>query len=666
MGFEGAAVALSYGYNWLTGNKVQSQMLYNTGNSNLDYTRIGFWVLGEGEMDGLVEMWDTGLGRLLATNEYDNTNWLHFHSGSDALAGGGFAQASIGGDQEVDSFWQHLPAGLQPLTYNRWAYYAIFLKQLINDPPNTNQYDPNNWADVNPIGLWRGIRCRLFDAKGSMVGYAFTRNPAWHYVDLLCRRKLFPEYRIDKIAGPDDLPSAVRNRFDFGALYESATYFGELLSNGMQRFSGDYSFSQKTTLQACVSQILTCSRSFQRERAGQYSIVADQPRGSVFTFSRKNADIPVVTDADVHSAASMYTAKFRDLLVPSVAEIASIVCGLQQNPVVTTKNPHCLVANDYVVIGNTGTAYDTYWQVLSVPDTNGAPVYQFTLQSRGSNYPALVGDVGGLVGLRYSRFKQRSPQFQHKTFQLALGAVGVGIARQRNKRNKDTDFANCTWDQVARITKYQRGVELGPDVAAFVSPPRLTLPAPVFAADAAGTGALAVQVEPGDVITIDDTLSKSYAGLWEVMTQSVRLMGSSAGQGSSRTPQAGGIQFTLRPYSDANYPDENQGFEPGWPVVPVLPGNQSGGTLFPLADGDAVFFTGSLADSASFEMPDGFNAANMLCWASPQGYVEGNAHLHFIQDCDAYPTRKVALIYNDSAGTTWTGNVNYCGVAWRT
>lgn len=83
----GGAVPLCYGYAWATGQKIQSATLQHTGNSNLDYTRIGFWLLGEGEWDGLDEMWDTGLGRLLYTSESADPATLHFHPGCDAPRG---------------------------------------------------------------------------------------------------------------------------------------------------------------------------------------------------------------------------------------------------------------------------------------------------------------------------------------------------------------------------------------------------------------------------------------------------------------------------------------------------------------------------------------------------------------------------------------------------
>src|SRR5260370_17957164 len=215
----GAAIALNYGYCWLTGQRLQYRTLLNTNNTYLDYTRIGMWGLGDGEMDGCEELWDSGLQRLLYTSENDDPTHFHFHRGCDAVIGSGQAAVSIGPDQGVDSFWNSLAPGIQPLNYNRIAYYALFLKLVNNNViGGVQQGDPNDWADLNPVGLWRGIRCRIFDGTGQMIGYSFTTNPARHFVDVLLRRKIFPEYNINIINDPDDLTAGVRSHFDWGPI----------------------------------------------------------------------------------------------------------------------------------------------------------------------------------------------------------------------------------------------------------------------------------------------------------------------------------------------------------------------------------------------------------------------------------------------------------------
>lgn len=173
-------------------------------------------------------------------------------------------------------------------------------------------------------------------------------------------------------------------------------------------------------------------------------------------------------------------------------------------------------------------------------------------------------------------------------------------------------------------------------------------------------------LEPGDVVTIDTTLNAAYAGLYEIMQEVSTLAGSASAAGLRRTPVAGGLSLTLRAYSDGNFPDVVPDSEPGWPTVPGLPGGNVSATILPLDDGgEAAIYTGSGADGDSFQMPSGFTSTNKLCWASPQGFIEGDGHLHYVQDCDAYDSRKLALIYNDGSGLSWRGDVNYLVVTWR-
>jgi hypothetical protein len=664
----GQAIAWNYGYCWITGQKLQGRMLQNTNNDNLDWTRIGMWGLGAGEMDGCHELWDSGLQRLLYTSENDDPAHFHFHRGCDAVIGSGTAATSSGPDQGVDTLWQYLPAGIQRLHYHRIAYYTLMLKLVINNPQgDVHQNDPNMWSDLNPIGLWRGIRCRLFDQSGAMVGYAFTTNPAWQYVDIVLRRKVMPEYYLDLNNGPDDLTVAARKRFDWGAMSAAANYFDGLAGGGSRRFQGSFSFAQQTSLQANLSQILQVTRSYQRERNGQLGIYCDQQRASVFTFSRKNADSFSANDVDLHNAANRYVAKFRDLLIPSAADIASISAPDHTNPTVNTLNPHPFAAGDRIVIGGTNSKYDSNWVVATVPDYS--EVTTMTLQSRGSNYPSFVG-AGGKIGLLYSRFKDRAPEFNHHRSQYAKGAIGLGIPRQRNKVKLETDFAVSTYDQVSRISYYQRARALGPDAVPYVTPVAAELVAPLFAMDEAGSGNVAIGIEPGDHVTVDDTLSATYAGEYEVLTATKQLAGSSAGADDSiqRSPIPGAVQLTLGPYSDDNFFDTSNPEEAGWEDVPgSQPGNDSGYTTIDLDDGIAAFFSGSGADGSTFSMPDaGFNPANLLAWASPQGYIEGDQHLHYISQCDADAARMLHLIYNSDVGVTWRGDLSFAALTWRT
>ena len=557
---------------------------------------------------------------------------------------------------------------MQPVHYNRIAYYGLFLKLVINDPPGpVHQNDPSVWADLNPVGIWRGLRCRLFDETGAMTGYAFTTNPAWQIVDVLLRRRLFPEYALDPYSGPDDLPASVRARFDWGAIAAAATAYDVIMPNGNRQFEGNYAFAQQTTLQAVLTQMLTGCRSFIKERSGQIGLYLDQARSSVFTFSRKNADSFTANDASLHSAANRYVAKFRDTLIPSAADIVSITNPDHQSPTVTMLNPHPFAAADRVVIGGTGTKYDGNWVVASVP--TGDSITSLTLTPKGSNYPASLG-AGGKMGLLYSRFKDRAPEFNHRRAQYAKGAIGRGIARQRNKVKLETDFLNCTYDQASRVSQYMMTRALGSDVIPYVTPVAAEVSLPLFAADAAGSGNLAIGLEPGDRVTVDDTLSVTYAGDYEVLTANPQLASSTPGGDGTlqRSPVAGMQQLTLGPYNSDAFVAASDPDAAGWDIVPgSQAGNSTQYTQIDLADGFAAFFTGSIADGQAISIPSvGFNAANVMTWVSPQGYIEADGQLHNIVNCDVDAgTRMAHLVYGGPSGATWHGDLNYACLAWR-
>ena len=227
----GTPIPLSYGYVWVTGKRHAYYTIQDTGNSHMDYTRVGLWLLGHGEWDGCSELWLndilTWTGNVIGTApsgfagqtwltglDYPNQDFVfNFHSGCDSIIGSGLTPSSSGPDQGCDVLWGQFPSAVQPLCFSRIAYYSLMRKQPLVYQSNDHQNDPSQWTDINPIGLWRALRCRLFDANGNVTGYAFTTNPAWHWVDLWLRRKLFPDYNLGINAGPDALPASTGNRF---------------------------------------------------------------------------------------------------------------------------------------------------------------------------------------------------------------------------------------------------------------------------------------------------------------------------------------------------------------------------------------------------------------------------------------------------------------------
>jgi hypothetical protein len=705
----GQPIPLAYGYAWATGKRHCYYQLgepLTTGQSGLDFTRVGIWLLGHGEWDGPIELW---LNDKLAWNGDSNivSTWMgqqwtacldnanqnmvfNFHRGSDSTIGTGLAPVSNGPDQGVDVLYAAFPPAVQALAFSRIAYYAIMRKQPIENQTNTHQTDPTQWTDIAPVGLWRALRCRLFDDQGSQTGYAWTTNPAWHYVDVLLRRKIFPDFGIDLNGGPDPLPSAVQNRFDWGPIYSAAQYFDEFLANGRRRFEGNYSFSQQTTLQAVIEQILLCCRSFSSEYAGKISLKCDMPRSSVFTFSQKHI-LPgswQATDQALHTGANRYIATFRGLLVPQCSLIESIIATigvLNGLPNVTTQQPHPFESGDLIAIGGTGTPYDRNWVIKDVPDiiNAGQPdevdPTTFTLTAQGENFPGAVGSVGG-CGLLYSRFKERSPEFWHKANMMARGVVGLGLPRQRMKVKQNLDFATTTWDQAARLTMYERDRTLGVDPtnaagqlgSPYVTPPRVKLRTSMFAKDIFGN--LAAAIQNGDRVSLDTTVNFQYAGEYEVLepltVQPPTCAAAGSGGAIALRPDesSGEIEFSLGPYDESVMYDASDPLQAGWLDVPGSdPGNNASFTSIPLADGIFAFFTGMGASGSAYSLPStGFPVGNVLAWAGPAGYLYTGNDLNVIGLCGAGTDAPHGLIlkYDDNSGNIWLGPLNFAVLTW--
>lgn len=702
---SGSPIPLTYGYAWVTGKRHAYYQLgepLTTGNSELDFTRVGIWLLGHGEWDGPIELWLNDALSWNGNNARANTTWsdlaapsqawvacldnvnqpmvFNFHQGSDSVIGSGLVPSSNGPDQAVDVLYALLPPAIQALTHSRIAYYTIMRKQPIENQTNTNQTDATQWTDIAPIGLWRALRCRLFDDQGNQTGYAFTTNPAWHYVDAILRRKIYPDFGIDIVKGPDPLTIGVQNRFDWGSIFAAAQYFDQILANGRRRFEGNYSFSSQTTLQAVLEQILLCCRSFGSDYAGKIGLNCDMPRSSVFMFSRDHI-LPGswnASDQALNKSGNRYIASFRDVLVPECSQIASITAtvGVDNGlPIVTTEEPHPFQNGDYIAMGGTGSPYDRNWQVSTVPDVinPGEPdevdPTTFTLVSQGENFPTSVG-AGGGCGLLYSRFKERTPIFDHHANQIARGAIGLGIPRQRTKTKQKLDFATTTWDQASRLTTYERDRLLGIDQMPYVTPPAVKFRTSMFARDAAGN--LACAIRPGDHVSIDPTANFQYQGEYEVLDPLIITPPSSSAKGSGAeialapNDNSGEIEFNLGPYNEAVMYDTSDPDQAGWPSVPGSdPGNSSEFTPIPLAAGQFAFFTGVGPSGSRFQLPStGFNPANVLDWAGPAGYMYADHDMETISLCAIDAAFGLSLSYEDGEFNFWTGDVNFACLAW--
>jgi len=696
----GTPAALAYGYVWVTGKRAAYYQLQDTGNSNLDYTRLGIWLLGEGEWDGCSELWINDVlvwrGSTAIANTWQGWDWtpaldnakqnlvFNFHSGTDAIIGSGSTPSSYGPDQGMDVLWSLFPEGITPQRYSRIAHYAIMRKQPLINQTNTHQNDPSQWTDINPIGLWRALKCRIFDANGRMVAYAFTTNPVWHWVDARLRCKILPEFNISA-SGIDDLSVGASACFDWNKIYGSAQYCDEILANGRRRSQGSYAFTSKASLQSIEAQIAQVCRGYYTEYANKCAFNIDRPRAVAFTFKRVHVEPGSLTasEAQPHTAANQIVGKFRDLLVPQCSKIQSITCASNGRPNLTTKEPHPCNAGDYIAIGGTDTTYDGEWKVYSVPDVinPGTPsaVYPSTmvLERKGSNYPTSVGAVGGL-GLLYSRFASRTPLFRHRANELARGAVAIGLARIRARVKSTLDFGTSTYDQVARVVAYELRRSLGADTmgnagaltAPYVLPRMLRLSTSMFAKDDAGN--LVSAVQPGDRVTIDATASYPYQGDYEVLDpMTYRVPTISVGQGGDTlreqpSDRSGEIELVLGAYDEGNFIDVSDSTAAGWPSVPGSdPGNESNYTGIDTADGNFVFFTGIADPGTQFQLPStGYPTSNLLAWASAAGSLTSGHSAHTIRLCDASSDRQLTLTYSDAIGHTWSGSIGYAALTW--
>lgn len=665
--------AWAYGYVWATGKRESYFELQNTGDHNLDFTRIGFWILGEGEWDGCEELWIND--QFVWKSEFDDPAQFHFHRGTDAVIGSGLVPSSSGPDQGCDSFWSWFPSAVQPLCFSRMAYYGIFRKQPIENQTNNHQNDPTQWTDIAPIGLWRGLRVRIFDDQGNQSGYAFSTNPVWQWVDMKLRRKLFPEYGISLANGADPIPAAVQARFNWGDIYASAQYCNQIIQTGIgprPRFRSNCAFNQQTTLAAMEEQVLKVCRGYTKEYAGKFSFLIDQPRNRVFTFNRTHI-LPGTfspSDKTLSAQPNVITAKMRDLLVPASAKIASIACADHHNPVVTTEDPHPYNTGDRIAIGGTDTLYDGVWTVANVPA--GTQVTTLTLGSKGSNYPTAVG-TGGVIGLLYSRFKERAPTFFHNQNQYAKGAVGVGLPRYLNPVPATYDMAVCTFDQASRIARYERDLSLGFDVTPYVAPQTITFRCPMYALDGAGSGAAAAQLECGDRVALDSTANYAYQGDYQIMKivrrpYTARPSGSGSAITLTADPSGGQMEITLGPYSEPAMYDYTDPNSASWSNVPGSdPGNDGQYTGIDLADGGTLaFITGAVPTGSTFDLPSsGFSPSNFMAWAGPQGYREQGNDMHVIAQCDVNPTTRVCTLqYEDGQLDFWGGDVNFAALTW--
>lgn len=403
--------------------------------------QYGARLLGEGEWDGfnkIINKSDIGWEPCALAYGYDGPGTyipngpdpptISFHPGTDTPVGSTLTPVSTGGDQLVDLMYASLPGGVQPQTFSGIAYY-FWSWQVPSWLPG---------AVFDPIGVWRGIKCRIFDDMGNQVGYEWTRNAAWQWVDLWLRRAILPrsEYYIDSTYGIQAIDSVAQNCFDWGAVYEWSQDLDYILANGRKRFETSFAFTSPATVTALEEQILLATRSYRQEYAGKLIPAMDKPRASVFllTGTQLAPGTIEVDDKDVHSAATDYTGNFLDVGVPAIGEIESIVNsstgyggggGGTDLATFTTVEDNPIQPLDNILVG--GNDVDAFNQMWLVVDVTTDPTTGLSDTFTAHPYVAIGVDetgTGGEWGFCHTRFAKRAPHIVHNQAAAARGQIG--------------------------------------------------------------------------------------------------------------------------------------------------------------------------------------------------------------------------------------------------
>jgi hypothetical protein len=513
----GITVTVAYGYNRVHGNNI---LLYEQSNKN----RIAFFILGEGEWDGIEHLWINSK----LVNQGDSS-LVHFHPGIDGVLGAGLSPTSIGGDQGVDSFFANLPANYQRLTFSRKAYIAL------NVPPDPGA--PS--ANLEVVGDYRCMKVRIFDVNGNQIGYQFSTNGAWQILDLLLRVMIRPEWSpVEAAAAGGDLTADEKARIDFPSLLDSAAWCDFLLSSGSKRFASSIGFPRTTKLQQALAQMQTISQLFVVESNGRIYIRPDKPRNSSFILTKDHVLPGTIKfdKVDLHGVQTRVNANFNDLLPMVQAQIdTSGNSGIvRASGVVTVKTigSHPFLQGDNVhIFGHTtDTTLNNIFLLTSVPDD-----HHFVFSQGGAD--ETVG--GGNCGTPESRFVQRSTLADHEKFQKAIGQRGLRLTPAFRRLPISIDFGNCTKDQVDRVLFFIKTRNLGLEVDPYHAPWTGKITAFYDAVDAQ-LRSLAEQIV-GDIITVDASVSEKFQGDYEIVQRTSNFPAlSGSGQSSNAGAGSGG------------------------------------------------------------------------------------------------------------------------------
>jgi hypothetical protein len=520
---------------------------------------IAFYILGEGEWDGIQNLW---INKKLINPILSSTPGVaavHFHPGQDGTLGAGLTPVSSGGDQLVDSMFNGIPSNFQPITFSRKAYLAV------NVPPDPGA--PS--ANLDVVADYRTSKVRIFDGSGNQTAYQFSTNGAWQVLDLILRKILNPEWTTaGAAAAGGDLSAAQKARIDFPSVVSAAAWCDTVLANGQKRFESSVAFAQTIKLNQALTQLLTMSQLYVTEEAGKIYILPDQPRVSTFLMTTDHVVSGTASfdKVDLHGAASRIIATFNDVNAQDQADIDTVAnTGLSRSSnvvTVKTKAAHPFVIGDQVQIcppldGSThDTGFDGTFPVASVPDST-----HLTYAQTGAN--ATSGN--GYCGTPESRFAQRATQADHLRFQKAIGQRGLNLNAINRRLPLNIVLGNNTMERALRILNFLKNRNLGVDTDPFAAPWKCKITAFLDAVD--GSNRSLIEQLCGDIISIDSSISEEFQGNYELMKKTIHLPspGATGGAGSSGSASAGPgvptielelLQYLAAAFSDTSVPQQ--------------------------------------------------------------------------------------------------------------
>jgi hypothetical protein len=547
-----------------------------------------------------------------------------------------------------------------PTTFSRIAYAAFHC------------YPSTTSGGVDLMGDYETMMCETYDGAGNFQALKFTTNPVWHFLDVLLRRIVRPNYVIGQ-----PLTAQQKACIGWEEFYNAAAYCDAVLDAGQPRFVGNYYFNGNAATTTILERILLACRGYTRTVGGTVTIFCDQPRATSF-YLTQNHIVPNSFKFDkskIWQSGNRYKATFNDLNIAGIAPLSTVQVGTSTlntltsitypGTTLTFPNPHPYGPNDLIIIGDTDTpaVNGMLGTVIYIPDTTHVVIdYQGTA----------VTANGGSSGLVVSRFAPRvSTEVQHISHQRAVAAQAPGALDARRTLDVPLDFGNCTYDQACRLCKFQRDRDLGPDGAPWIAVGQPSVAANFESVDAEGNCLKDVQC--GHIISIDNTVSYEYPGLYELIEKTVHPPsfqsqgGNFALQGavpSLPTADASSnlTDLVLRTYNPAVYTDTADADDADWlpiPGVGLIGGSENTLTYNVLS---AALFISSGAGATVTDVRIQIVGGAVLAYADTDIALEGSALYSFlyVDDPDLTGGQSVGVTTTQvgaPAGRMWVGTV---------